>query len=65
MSNNDKFIRDTEFGKLMENREPSRTCLKCKHFYTNDDNCLKASKICFEIRNSYFAKDEPNEAKKV
>ncbi len=59
MSNNDKFIRDTEFGKLMKNREPSRTCLKCKHF--EKETCIAAFEICVEIRNSYFAKDETNE----
>lgn len=63
MSNNDKFIRDTEFGKLMESKGAG-FCLKCKYFHVL--NCEeKTNDICFDNLRYYFAKDEPNETKKV
>ena len=63
MSNNDKFIRDTEFGKLMKS-EKVGFCVKCKYF--KHDNCeVITDEICFEDFNYYFAKDEPNETEKV
>ena len=57
----DKEIRDTEFGKLMENSSRERTCLRCK--YIDDDTCLIASSVCMENRKGYFAKDETEENK--
>lgn len=63
MSNNDKFIRDTKFGKLMVNSENEISCLKCK--YLHDDICLDAFSICIGVSKGYFAKDEPNETEKV
>ena len=63
MSNNDKFIRDTEFGKLMESMRDG-FCHKCKYF--NYDNCDEITKdICFEHLNCYFAKDETDENKNL
>ena len=59
MSNNDKFIRDTEFGKLMENSSRKQTCLKCK--YIDDDTCIVAFNVCLQITKGYFAKDEIDE----
>ena len=63
MNNNDKFIRDTEFGKLMQNLNREQTCLKCK--YLGDDKCLIAFSECIQVTKGYFAKDEPNETEKV
>ena len=64
MSNNDKFIRDTPFGKLMES-ETIYNCLKCKYY--KDDDCIENTKnICIDnFKPLYFAKDEPNETEKV
>ena len=66
MSNNDKFIRDTEFGKLMEGVDNSfiNTCSKCK--FLEEDYCLlkKDGPDCLD-GDYYFAKDETDETKKV
>ena len=63
MSNNDKFIRDTEFGKLMESMKDG-FCSKCK--YSNHENCaVITNEICFEEYNYYFAKDEIDENKNL
>lgn len=68
MSNNDKFIRDTEFGKLMECKENVWTCGKCK-YYDNDPNSFACGMItnylCLDRGNYYFAKDETDESEKV
>lgn len=61
-NNNDKFIRDTEFGKLMQNSSRKQTCLNCK--YLEDDTCIVAFNVCMQVSKSYFAKDEPNETEK-
>lgn len=64
MSNNDKFIRDTPFGKLMENQDTYLACLKCKYWKVEDCEIL-TEEICFDNTEYYFAKDEPNETEKV
>lgn len=58
MENNDKFIRDTPFGKLMES-ESMANCSKCRHF--EDDDCIEnTDNICIDnFIPYYFAKDEP------
>lgn len=59
MSNNDKFIRDTTFGKLMESKDDS-ICDKCK--YNRFKFCaIKTDFKCQERSNYYFAKDETEE----
>ena len=63
MSNNDKFIRDTEFGKLMESQD-QYSCIKCKH-RINEDCWKMTNEICLESLSYYFAKDKPNETEKV
>ena len=59
MSNNDKFIRDTEFGKLMESSD-ELCCTKCK--YERDKSCMiKTNYTCDEEFGAYFAKEETEE----
>lgn len=68
MSNNDKFIRDTEFGKLMESETSYNSCDKCKYFDNEPESsiCGVITKfLCIEGKDYYFAKDEPNETEKV
>lgn len=63
MSNNDKFIRDSEFGKLMENKDAALlSCLKCK-YWEFDDCYILTEKKCYGDKY-YFAKDETDETKK-
>ena len=59
MSNNDKFIIDTPFGKLMENQDTSLACPKCKYWEYNDCEIL-TNKICLDNNESYFLKEEVN-----
>ena len=64
MSNNDKFIRDTEFGKLMESEDIFQVCRKCK--YERDKNCMiKTNYTCDDEFNGYFAIDETDENKNL
>ena len=59
MSNNDKFIRDTEFGKLMEIKGKFG-CKKCK--YNKMDECtMFTDYLCVSSDKYYFAKDETEE----
>lgn len=53
MSNNDKFIRDTPHGKLMENQDTSLSCLKCK-YWKHEDCDILTEEICFGSSKSYF-----------
>lgn len=63
MSNNDKFIRDTPFGKIMESVN-SVMCDKCK--YRRFKFCaIKTDFICNEQIGYYFAKDETDENKNM
>lgn len=63
MSNNDKFIRDTPHGKLMET-ESIYQCLKCKYITYAYHKCKKVSdNLCMDKRGYYFAKDETEEVK--
>lgn len=56
-NSNDKFIRDTKFGRLMESRDED-ICIKCKHY--KDDHCIvNTNSICINVfRSLYFAKEE-------
>ena len=59
MSNNDKFIRDTPHGKLMESID-QYSCIKCNHYKV--ENCKKNTNyMCHEDSNYYFSKEEVNE----
>ncbi len=59
MSNNDKFIRDTPHGKLMES-ETKYQCLKCKYITYSYHKCKKVTdNLCMDNIKYYFAKDEP------
>lgn len=66
MSNNDKFIRDTEFGKLMESNDEDGVCEKCKHDSLGFPICVTSTNfICIGEFGYYFAKDETEEEKKM
>lgn len=58
MSNNDKFIRDTPHGKLMES-ENIYSCIKCKYWKYNDCEII-TNQICLDNNEYYFAKEEVN-----
>lgn len=60
MSNNDKFIIDTPFGKLMES-ETNLICIKCKYY--KDEDCINITDgTCIDnFKPLYFAKDETDE----
>ena len=58
MSNNDKFIRDTPHGKLMESVDEV-CCLRCKYNLIN--KCIEITHgLCLQ-GSGYFAKDEIDE----
>lgn len=65
MSNNDKFIIDTKFGKLMESSD-DESCLKCKYIINNKCTLKNDGFECLDDYDSYyFAKDETDETEKV
>lgn len=58
MSNDDKFIRDTPHGKLMQG-ETKYQCLKCKYYPYYD--CEKHTElICLNNDKYYFEKEQTN-----
>lgn len=62
MENNDKFIRDTEFGKLMETKNEVYACLKCKYNNLKFSKCvIETYLLCVLNKDYYFAKDETEE----
>ena len=65
MSNNDKFIRDTPYGKLMKSKNDYVSCKKCK--YQINHRCVLVNEAfdCLDANAYYFAKDETDENKNL
>lgn len=64
-NNNDKFIRDTPFGRLMESKPINKdVCLKCKYGYAYNLSLNTKIETCFGEPSYYFAKDEDKQDEK-
>ena len=60
---NDKQIRITDFGVLMQAKNDIKACESCK--YSGQSNCMNITQeLCLLGNNYYFKKDE-TEAKEV
>ena len=63
MESKDKFIRDTEFGRLMES-EDGHDCIKCKYYLKEGCGVGITVNDCIEELGYYFAKDEDKQDEK-